>query len=148
MPKIIPTILIAIVVGAAAFFGGMQYAKSTGGGGRGNFANLTPEQRAARVQQFGGGRGGARGANFTAGQVIAKDDKSITLKLMDGGSAIVFFTPTTPVMKAVSGTTQDVSVGQFVSTSGNKNQDGSINADSIQIRPTPPPSQAATSTGQ
>ncbi len=89
---IIIFIIVLIVVGGGAFYGGMLYGKSQGGSrASAGFQNLTPAQR----QQFGAngnrqGRVGANGNNFTAGQVIAKDDKSVTVKLQDGGSKIIF----------------------------------------------------------
>lgn len=105
------------------------------------FANLSPEERQARLQQFGtagfaGGQKGTRaGGESAAGEVIAKDDKSITVKLSDGGSKIVFFTANTPVMESVSGSPQDITVGTQIVANGTANSDGSITSQSIQIRP-------------
>ncbi|MDO8560613.1 MAG: hypothetical protein Q7R91_00140 [bacterium] len=137
-------IAVAVVVGSGAFYGGMKYGQNTAAtqGARG-LANLTPEERQARMQQFGsaglaGGspRGTTRGGGgFTAGEIISKDDKSITVKLNDGGSKIIFLTGTTPVTKNVSGTSQDLAIGKQVSVTGTANQDGSISAQSIQVRP-------------
>ncbi len=132
--------VVAIVVGGGAFYGGMKYAQ--GGSQRGNFANLTPEQR----QQFtanagagfrsgtGQGRGGMNGG-FTAGEIISKDDKSITLKMPDGGSKIIFYSDTTEVSKFTEGGAEDLVVGKNISVNGTANQDGSVTAQSIQIRP-------------
>ncbi len=136
---IIVAAVVAVVVGSGAFYGGMKYAQSNGSG-RGNFANLTPEQR----QQFtanagagfrgGAGRGGVMGG-FITGEIISKDDKSITVKMRDGGSKIIFYSDTTKVEKFVDGTTSDLEVGKNVSANGTTNQDGSITAQSIQLRP-------------
>lgn len=132
--------VVAVVVGGGAFYGGMKYAQ--GQGGRGNFANLTPEQR----QQFtanagagfregvGQGRGGMNGG-FTAGEIISKDDKSITLKMPDGGSKIIFYSDTTEVSKFTEGGAGDLVVGKNISVNGTSNQDGSVTAQTIQIRP-------------
>ena len=82
------------------------------------------------------GRGGMMGG-FTAGEVISADDKSITVKLPDGGSKIIFLTDATPVLKSIAGTRTDIAVGATVMVNGKPNQDGSISAESIQIRPLP-----------
>lgn len=79
-------------------------------------------------------RNGGMGGMVT-GSVIAKDDQSITVKLFDGGSKIVFVGASTQVMKSVQGDISDVSVGQSVSVTGSQNQDGSVTARSLDIRP-------------
>jgi len=134
---------IAVIVGGGAFYGGMKYAQ--GGNRGGNFANVTPEQR----QQFaanagaglrggpgGQGRAGTDGA-FTVGEIISKDDKSITVKMQDGGSRIVFYSGTTGISRFSEGTGEDLVVGKSVSINGTTNQDGSLTAQSIQLRPAP-----------
>ncbi len=135
-------VLLVVAIGGGSFYAGMKYDQSqrAANRGAGNFANLSPEERQARATAggfVGMGRGGRTGGGdgFATGEVISKDDKSVTLKLSNGGSQIVFFTPGTPVTKNVSGLASDVAVGQEVTTSGTKNQDGSISAQSIQIRP-------------
>jgi hypothetical protein len=150
--KIIKIVIGIVIVAGIAFYGGMKYAESKsssgnfsaqGGSASGgqNLQNLSPEERQARLQQFGaagfaGGQKGTRaGGESAAGEVIAKDDKSITVKLSDGGSKIVFFTANTPVMKSVPGLPQDIAIGTQVVANGTKNQDGSITSQSIQIRP-------------
>lgn len=138
--------VIGVILVSGSFYGGMKYAQgrapATGaGGGMGNFGNLTPEQRQARLASgMGGGRGGGRGAGgFTIGDIILKDDKSITVKLQDGGSKIIFLSASTTVMKAITGTVSDLTVGTTVSAAGTPNSDGSITAQSVQIRPTMTP---------
>jgi len=66
---------------------------------------------------------------------IAKDAASVTIKLRDGGSKIIFLSDQTPVLKSATGTSDDLTVGSNVTVSGKPNQDGSISAESIQIRP-------------
>lgn len=155
MKKFLPIIIaVIIIVGGGAFYGGMLFGQSKnksnapGGINFQNFRNLTPEQR----QQMGfTDAGGDRGnsANFTTGEIIAKDNLSITLKLRDGGSKIIFYSPTTEVGKFTTGTPNDLSIGENVSVNGTANQDGSITANSIQLRPEMPnSSNNATSTNQ
>ena len=146
MQKILlPIVAVAIVVGAGSFFGGMKYAQSKipTGGRNGGLSNLSPAERQARFQQFSaaGGMGGTRGnggRGFAAGQIIAKDDKSVTIKMNDGGSKIIFLSGSTQIMKTAQGSRDDLTVGEQVVTNGTPNSDGSLNAQSIQIRPAMP----------
>ena len=108
MKNKLPVIVITLIaVAGGSFFGGMKYAESKSARGRLSQADfqglqdLSPEERQQRLQQFGtsvggfrgganGGRGG-QGGGFTAGEIILKDDKSVTVKLRDGsGSKIIF----------------------------------------------------------
>lgn len=135
MKKILPLIIIVIlVVGAGSFYGGMKYAQSkkSTNGGSSNFRT-----------GLGGGfnRTGNRqaGTGFATGEIIAKDDKSITIKLRDGGSKIIFYSDSTEIGKFVNGASNDLEVGKTVMVNGKTNQDGSITAQSLQIRPITPP---------
>jgi hypothetical protein len=135
-------IIVAVIVGVASFYGGTLYEKSslTKLGLLRSGAN---SQRQGSIQ--GGGqnrpsgfaRGGANGQNgsFIGGSVIAKDDKSITVKAQDGSSKIVFFSGSTTVGKSVSGSASDLANGQQVMVNGTANPDGSVTAQNIQIRP-------------
>jgi hypothetical protein len=76
------------------------------------------------------------GGGFTVGEILSKDETSLTLKLRDGGSKIVLFSPTTKIEKTVEGTPADVMLGKQVMISGSTNPDGSVSATSIQLRTT------------
>ncbi len=128
MNKLIPIIAAVIIVGGGSFYAGMKYDQNQSSAARGrNFGSLSQ----GRGQQGMGMRGGG---GFVIGDVVTKDDKSITVKLRDGGSSIVFFTASTTVVKSTEGGAQGVVIGKQVSVMGTKNQDGSVNAQSIQIR--------------
>ncbi len=140
---IISTTAVAIVVVGGAFYGGIKYAESENShGSRADFQslqNLSPEQRQQRLQELGmsgsGFRGGSRnGGGFTTGEILSKDDKSITIKTRDGGSKIIFYSDATEVGKFVNGSVGDLEVGKTVSVNGTPNSDGSITAQSMQIR--------------
>ena len=139
MKKIISIILVIIVAGAlvgGAFYGGMKYGenKTTKG---------INQERQQRFQQMGasvagaidGRSGNQAGNNFVTGEIISKDDKSITIKLRDGGSKIIFFSDTTEIDKFTTGSSSDFEAGKTVMITGKTNQDGSITAQSIQLRP-------------
>lgn len=126
-------IVVAVVVGALSFYGGEKYSQST-----------TPVRSSSTLaasggRQFGGARAG--GAAFGAGggavngTVIGKDNQSITVSLMQGGSQIIFFSPSTTVDKTTIGTINDVATGTRVMVLGTSNSDGTETAQSIQLRP-------------
>jgi len=140
MNKTFIVVVIAILaVGSLSFYAGMKYSqsKSLAGGG---FANLTSEQMAARFQQIGGAdvggqRGVRTGSGLAVGEIISKDADSITVKLNDGGSKIVFFSASTQVMRFSAGSPADLVLGENITINGAANQDGSVTAQTIQIRP-------------
>jgi hypothetical protein len=139
LPIILVILVVAIIFGVGGFYGGMKYAQSKTSSGNPsgqNFQNLTPEQR-QQLSQNRAGRGG-NGANFLSGEVISKDQQSLTIKMPDGSSKIVFYSDSTEVGKFVNGTPNDLEVGKTVTVNGAANQDGSIAAQSIQIRPATP----------
>lgn len=144
MNKLIPIIILIVIVAAGSFFGGMKYGQSKNSGNLSqrnfqDFEDLSPEERQQRMQQMGanvgGFRGGNRGDGFVTGEILSKDDKSITVKLPDGGSKIIFFSDSTEISKFVSGNPADLETGETIIASGTTNQDGSITAQSIQMRP-------------
>jgi hypothetical protein len=105
---------------------GMDVA--VGGPGARNFSGMTAA-RGTRGGNFGGG---------ATGQIVSIDSTSITLSIPGGsGSRNVFYTAATPVMKSVTGTASDLKVGETVSVNGTANSDGSVTAQSIQLRPAP-----------
>jgi len=126
---------VVIIFGVGSFYGGMKYGQSKNplsNFSRQNFQNLSPEQR----QQLSQGRtGGGTGANFLNGEIISKDEQSLTIKLPDGGSKIIFFSDSTEISKFVNGASNDLEVGKTISVNGTTNQDGSLTAKSIQLRP-------------
>jgi len=136
---ILSVIAVAVVIGGAAFYGGMKYARNSQASIRQSFQDLSPEERQQRFQQFGVnmgmGRMGVRGSSGpTAGEIISNDDKSVTIKLRDGGSKIIFFSGLTEITKSVSGTSGDLKAGKTITVNGTTNQDSSITAQSIQLR--------------
>jgi hypothetical protein len=134
MNKMIAIAIAFAVVGAGCFYGGMVYGKSqapaTRGGALGQFQRAGSGQNGA-----GAGLRTRNGGGFAAGQILSKDDKSITVKMQDGGSKIVFYSATTQVGRTAAGTTNDLIVGGQVVANGTVNGDGSITASNIQIRP-------------
>ncbi len=140
--------VIVVVVGAAAFYGGMLYGRSSALAANplsGRFANFSGGQRGARLA--GGSAGSGANTAFASGSIIAKDAQSITVQLSNNGSTttpnsgtgskIVFLNSSTPIMKTTAGSLQDLGVGTVVMVTGAANSDGSIQAQDVQIRPIP-----------
>lgn len=94
MKKILLIVVAFIVVAGGSFYGGTKYAQSQ-----------TPQKTGAAGTAFRNGRtmatgtagigrtNGGAAANFANGDIIAKDDKSITVKLQTGRSRLLFRRP-------------------------------------------------------
>jgi hypothetical protein len=128
--QVIGAVVVLIIVGGGAFYGGMSYAGSQtparstlAAGGAGGFAGRT------------GARGGAAGG-FTAGTIVSASQGTISIQQQNGSSTeIVLVSPTTQILKTAAGSASDLSVGTTVTITGTSNSDGSMTANSIQIRP-------------
>ena len=118
--------ILLIVFGGGGFYAGMKYQQS---------------QRGQFFRQFNGSQGGqnnqARRMGFrpVTGEIISRDDKSITVKLQDGGSKIVLFSDSTSINKASEGSKDDLKAGEQVAVFGTDNSDGSVTAQNIQLNP-------------
>lgn len=130
---IIAIVVTALVAGMAGFGGGYLVGKSKSPK-PGNFAqfgnmngrNGTGTQATNRLRQ---------GTGMVSGEILSKDDKSITVKDRTGGSKIIFFAPSTSIGKTTDGTKDDLKTGESVIVTGTANNDGSVTANNIQIRP-------------
>jgi len=144
MKKIIPIIIALVIIGGGVFYGGMKYGQSKSISPRQAFQDLSPEERQQFFQgNIGGslqrGTGRGDGSNFLAGEVINKDEQSLTIKMPDGGSKIIFFSDSTEISKTTEGSISDIEIGKQIMISGSQNSDGSYTAQTIQIRQLPLP---------
>jgi len=128
-------IVVIIVVGVGSFYCGLKYGQSKRSfeGNFGNWPGASNGQNAAMT-----GRRIGQGGGFINGDIMSQDDKSMTVKLRDGGSKIVLFSSSTEIGRFSSGTLSDLQVNDNVMVTGKTNTDGSLTAQSIQIRPTMP----------
>ncbi len=113
------TLLVAVVVGGAAFFGGMKYQQSM----------RNDSQRATGI------RTGGNGMRPSTGKIISQDDKSLTIQLADGSSKIILLSEKARIEKTQNATKGELKTGETVAVFGTANSDGSITAQSIQINP-------------
>jgi hypothetical protein len=126
--KVITIFIISIiVVGGVFFYVGMSYGKSLNSVAQrlNNREGFMPEQNS-----FNGNRSGI---GFVFGEIISKDDQSITVKTQDGGSKIVFYSEGIEMSKNAIGDINDLEVGKFVTVNGSSDQSGNIIAETIQI---------------
>ena len=145
--KLIPVfVLIVLIVGAGAFFGGMKYGQTKNKTvfGRGDFPDMANGQRPGGAQ-FGQGGAKGFGGGMVNGTILAMDDKTITVSVRtpgangaadtNAGSKIILFSGTTQIMKSTTGVIGDLKVGDNLVVTGKTNTDGSVSAESIQLRP-------------
>lgn len=128
--KIITVGAIALLVGLVGgyFIGNGSAAKSPAQYGQGGM-NATGTRRGGGFQAGGG---------LINGNIISATNNSITVQSRDGSSKIIFFGSSVEISKFVQGAASDLSAGETVTVAGTTNTDGSINAQTIQIRPAMP----------
>jgi len=133
--KIVLSVVVCLVIAGVSFWGGMTYGNSKSSSSQ--LANKTQNGYGqSGGQRTGGGmRGGVNGGGFVSGEILAKDNTSITVKENNGGSKIIFISPSTKIEKTVDGTSADLIIGKTVTIMGTANSDGSINSTSVQLRP-------------
>lgn len=120
--------LLLIVFAAIGFLGGMKYQQSK-----------TPTTSNIRGQFAGGARqggvaGGNRGGQIV-GDIINADTKTITIKLTDGSSKIIFLSSNSIIIKSTQADISDLTVGTKVGVFGQTNPDGSVTAQNISLNP-------------
>lgn len=116
------TLVLIFTFAGVGFYAGMKYQQSKRPQTR--FGNFQPGQF--------GQRQGFRPVN---GEIIAVDEESITLKLNDESSKIIFLTDNTTISKSSKGSKEDLKVGEKVAIFGVENSDGSVTAQNIQLNP-------------
>jgi len=130
--NIILILLLLVAVAAGAFYGGVTYQKSKSTNQRSQFA-VNANGR------FGqGGPNGQRGTRFggaVIGEVVSMDEKSLTVKMMDGSSKLINLSNTTTYNKSTEGKFQDITTGTRVAVFGTPDSDGSVTATNVSINP-------------
>lgn len=136
---VIALVIALVVVGGGAFYGGTAYAKRTAMAGRqAAFGGAGGQNRGG----FAAGGAGRNAGGFASGEILSKDDKSITIKSRNGGSQIIYYSDSTKIGKSVEGTSADLILGEQVVVSGKTNTDGTVTAQTVDVRPALPPGAA------
>jgi hypothetical protein len=133
MKKILPVLAVFILAGAGGFFGGMKYqqGETPFGPGMGKFQNMQNGNSEQGSQNNGFG---TKGSSFSGGEIVSKDSQGLTIKATGGSSKIVFYSTSTQVQKTSTTTVEVLKKGDSVTVIGKTNDDGSITAQTIQLR--------------
>lgn len=123
--------IIWLVIALIALGGGYYWGKASAVASRGTFAGAGAYGSSTR--RFAGA--GAAGGGLVIGQITAIDSSSITLQLANGNSQVVFYSTSTPVTEPTTVSPSTLSVGTNVMVGGTSNSDGSLTAQTIQVRP-------------
>ncbi len=117
-----------------ALVGGYSFGKSTVANARsGSFASgVFSSSTRGRFSGAGGNGGG-----FASGQIAAIDGQSLTLQLANGNSEVVFYSSSTLVTEPTNVSISALKSGVNVMIGGTTNSDGSLTAQSIQVRKSP-----------
>jgi hypothetical protein len=119
----LPLVLVLIVVtGGTAFFGGIQYQKSKSPVGR------SRQFGARQISGMPNTFRGFNGSQVINGEITAVDANSFTLKTPDGSSQIILVSGSTAFKKMSDGNKSDLTVGQRVMVAGTKDNSGSLTA--------------------
>jgi len=131
--KIYGIIILSVIVSGVVFYGGMVYADMSRGNSGGNPANFSAGE-GNRFPADGGSLGTrSAGGEFSASEIISKDDTSVTVKMQNGSTKIVLIGSDTQIMTWTAGSSDDLTIGTKVMVTGSTNSDGSISAQSIQV---------------
>jgi len=93
--------------------------------------NVTTGQ--GNVQLPGNYTGIPSGIGATVGTVEKVEGNVVTLKTREGTTVLVNIGSSTSIQKTVEGSLEDISLGENIAVSGDKNADGSIEARNITI---------------
>ncbi|MBU0569722.1 hypothetical protein KKB40_02995 [Patescibacteria group bacterium] len=122
--------VLLILVGAGSFYGGMKYQQGKQPS-RADFQS----RAGTRQQNLPDGAQQRMGAGAVRGEIISRDETSITVKLPDGSSKIVLISENTQINKATEASVDDLGTGEQVMVIGQTNSDGSVTAQNIQLNP-------------
>ncbi len=144
--SVVVPIIVGVVGAGLGFAGGTVYAKYSA---QNNFRPMVGTNRPNGGDQNFRGTAGSNGKNTNGsaqgntllqmrggavtGQVTAKDDKSLTIKLNDGSSRIVNLSDSTTYRISSESSLDKIEVGTVVATFGSANSDGSTTATSVEI---------------
>jgi len=121
--------IVWLVIAIVALGGGFFWGKASGAvSGTAGFAGAYSSSTRRTA-------GGATGGGLVTGTIATIDSSSITLQLANGNSEVVFYSTSTPVSEPTTVSANTLKVGTTVMVAGTSNSDGSVTAQTIQVRP-------------
>jgi hypothetical protein len=133
-------VILAVLVGAAGFAGGVQAQKSRGGGGSGSSGAAPAAAIAAGGgfgRRFGGGAGGGgfgggqAPADLTIGSVTSKRGDDLYVRTQDGTTIKVHPGSSAKVTRNAAASPKGIYPGDRVIVQGSKKSSGTISATQI-----------------
>lgn len=129
-------IIICLAVGGASFYGGTLMSKKSTSNFQGQFSGMANRTGNATGRATNGkmGNGSANGGMIN-GEILKLDDNTVTIKLSDGSSKIVYLSADTTISKFTEATKQDLEIGKTVMINAKTDTSGNQTAQFIQLRP-------------
>jgi len=119
--------ILVIGVGVGGFFTGMKYQQNKQLS-KVDFRAMKGMRRPdIPVAQQKGASG------MIKGKIISQDEESVTVKLLDDSSKIIFISKDTTINKTTKGSIDDLEAGKQIVVFGQENSDKSISATNIQL---------------
>jgi hypothetical protein len=121
--------MVWVVIAIVALGGGFFWGKANGAASQatGSVGAYSSSMRRAANSAAGGG--------LVVGTIAVIDSSSITLQLANGNSEVVFYSTSTPISEPTMISANTLKVGTTIMVGGTSNSDGSLTAQTIQIRP-------------
>jgi hypothetical protein len=127
--SVIIMVVVAVLVGGAAFYGGMQFQKTQ----RGVAFGANGMRRFGAQGGIGAGGSGGIGSRAVRGEVLSNDGKTVTVKLADGSTKLILVSSTTVITEATKASDSALIQGKQVMVFGTDNADGSVSAQNVSI---------------
>lgn len=118
----------AALVGPISFYGGMRYQQSKSVL---RTFDRTGQFNDTRIQ--GRQNGNGQMMRPVSGEIISKDDSSVTIKQQDGSTKIVLLSDKTVIVTSTQGNLDDLKNGENLTVFGTNNADGSVSAQNISL---------------
>lgn len=122
--------IVWALVTLVALGGGFFWGQASAGSARGGFSGAAGAYGSS-TRRFAGS---SSGGSMVTGQITGMDSSSLTLQLPSGSSQVIFYSSSTQVSEPTIVPVSKLAVGANILVGGTSNTDGSMTAESIQVR--------------